>query len=103
MQSSESHMHGIISGGNNGTGSAMTLKNQRALSKGLRAPLTLSNTVGSRLSNNSMIAQGSVGVHGFSAGGNKNNPDNVISLSNNQINKGRLSPKNAHNQSSSGK
>ena len=61
------------------------------MSKGLRAPLTMSNTVGNRLSNNSMIAQGS-GMHGLS--GMHRNPESILSLSNNQINKVRLSPKN---------
>ena len=61
------------------------------MSKGLRAPLTMSNTVGDRLSNNSMIAQGS-GMHGLS--GMHRNPESILSLSNNQINKVRLSPKN---------
>lgn len=58
----------------------MTLKNQRAMSKGPRAPLTMSNTVGNRLSNNSMIAQGS-GMHGLS--GMHRNPESILSMSNN--------------------
>lgn len=51
----------------------MTLKNQRAMSKGLRGPPTMSNTVGNRLSNNSMIAQGS---------GMQRNPESILSISN---------------------
>ena len=68
----------------------MTLKNQRAMSKGLRGPLTMSNTVGNRLSNNSMIAPGT-GMHGLQ--GVQRNPESILSISN-QISKARLSPKN---------